>query len=90
MAIQILNRKKQESRIDFSRFLSGIPANDYIFQHTPYEEQIRQAAGLLKSADAVLIGAGAGPFHCGGLWLRRQPFLRRISESLSTNTALHI
>ena len=42
------------------QFLSGVPARDYVFQHTPYEEQVREAAALLKSADAVIIGAGAG------------------------------
>ena len=60
MAIQILNRKKQTKRVDFMQFLSGVPARDYVFQHMPYEEQIREAAALLKQADAVIIGAGAG------------------------------
>ena len=67
MAIQILKRKKQEKRVDFMQFLSGVPARDYVFQHTPYEEQVREAATLLKSADAVIIGAGAGLSTAAGL-----------------------
>lgn len=67
MAIQILNRKKQTKRVDFMQFLSGVPARDYVFQHTPYEEQISEAASLLKQADAVIIGAGAGLSTAAGL-----------------------
>ena len=42
-------------------------ARDYIFQDTAYEEQVKQAAELLKNADAVLIGAGAGLSAAAGL-----------------------
>lgn len=47
-------------KITFQTFLSGTPARDYIFQKTPYEEQIMQADQMIKEADYVLIGAGAG------------------------------
>ena len=47
-------------KITFQTFLSGTPARDYIFQKTPYEEQIMQAADMIQKADDVLIGAGAG------------------------------
>lgn len=47
-------------KITFQTFLSGTPARDYIFQKTPYEEQIMQAAEMIQKADYVLIGAGAG------------------------------
>lgn len=63
MAIQTLKRKK----VDFSRFLSAVPARDYVFQDIPYEEQIRNAAGLLRGGDAVIIGAGAGLSTAAGL-----------------------
>lgn len=63
MAIHSLTRKK----VDFSRFLSGIPARDYIFQKVSYEEQIRRAAELLKDGDAVIVGAGAGLSTAAGL-----------------------
>lgn len=44
----------------FQDFLSGIPARDYVFQQTPYTEQISQAAKLIEEADYILVGAGAG------------------------------
>ena len=66
MAIQILNRKKAK-KVDFMQFLSGVPARDYVFQRTPYEEQVKEAAELLKAADAVLIGAGAGLSTAAGM-----------------------
>lgn len=47
-------------KITFQTFLSGTPARDYIFQKTPYEEQIIQAADMIQKADYVLMGAGAG------------------------------
>lgn len=47
-------------KITFQTFLSGTLARDYIFQKTPYEEQIMQAADMIQKADYVLMGAGAG------------------------------
>lgn len=47
-------------KITFQNFLSGVPANDYIFQKIPYEEQLEKAAQMIKEADYVLMGAGAG------------------------------
>lgn len=47
-------------KITFQTFLSGTHARDYIFQKTPYEEQIMQAADMIQKADYVLMGAGAG------------------------------
>ena len=47
-------------KITFQTFLSGTPARDYIFQKTPYEEQIMQVADMIQKADYVLMGAGAG------------------------------
>lgn len=64
-----------KKRITFESFLSGIPARDYIFQRTPYEEQIRRAAKMIREADYVLLGAGAGMSAAagavyGGEWFR--------------------
>ena len=67
MAIQILSREKKSEKVDFSQFLSGVPAGDYVFQSTSYEQQIREAAQLLERAEAVLIGAGAGLSTAAGL-----------------------
>lgn len=47
-------------KITFQNFLSGVPANDYMFQKIPYEEQLEKAAQMIKEADYVLMGAGAG------------------------------
>ncbi len=62
-------------KITFQTFLSGTPARDYIFQKTPYEEQIMQAANMIKEADYVLMGAGAGLSTAagavyGGIWFQ--------------------
>ena len=45
--------------VDWQSFLCSTPANDYIFQKTPYEEQIKMAADAIKEADCIIIGAGA-------------------------------
>lgn len=49
-----------DKKMTFERFLSGRPARDYIFQKDAYEEQIRKAAEMIRQAEYVLIGAGAG------------------------------
>lgn len=51
----------------FQEFLCGTPAADYIFQKTPYEEQIAEAARAIENAECVLIGAGAGLSAAAGL-----------------------
>lgn len=58
MMMKIMQPKRKG--MTFERFLCGIPARDYIFQNTPYESQIQQAARMIKDAEYVLIGAGAG------------------------------
>lgn len=47
-------------KITFESFLCGIPARDYIHQDAAYERQISDAAKMIRDADYVLIGAGAG------------------------------
>lgn len=58
---------RENNKTDWTRFLNGTPARDYIFQNTAYESQIAHAARLLLEADAVLIGAGAGASTAAGL-----------------------
>ena len=53
-------------KMRFSDFLSGDYARDYIHQTTPYAEQIERAAELIREADYVLIGAGAGMSTAAG------------------------
>lgn len=62
-------------KITFQTFLSGMPARDYIFQKTPYEEQLQKAAKMIKEADYILMGAGAGLSTAagavyGGTWFQ--------------------
>ena len=79
MAIQIRSRKKTK-KVDFMQFLSGVPARDYVFQRTPYEEQIKEAAKLLREADAVIIGAGAGLSTAAGLSYGGKRFTDNFGE----------
>lgn len=72
--------QKGNKRMDFSQFLSGMPAKDYIFQHIPYEEQTAAAAEMIKNADAVLIGAGAGLSTAAGLEYGGKRFTENFSE----------
>lgn len=68
------------NKMTFERFLSGVPARDYIFQDTPYEEQIKRAAGIIKDADYVLIGAGAGLSAAAGLTYSGKRFTDNFPE----------
>lgn len=47
-------------------FMSGTPAREYVFQKEPYEEQIEKAARLIREADYVLYGLGAGMSTAAG------------------------
>ena len=67
-------------KMDFSQFVSGIPAGDYVFQDTPYPQQIQEAAQLLLKADAVLIGAGAGLSTAAGLAYGGKRFTENFGE----------
>ena len=58
--------RNAKKKTRFSDFLSGDSARDYIDQTTPYAEQIRQAAKLIREADFVLLGAGAGMSTAAG------------------------
>lgn len=64
----------------FQKFLSGVPAGDYVFQETPYEEQIREAAKAIKEAEYVLIGAGAGLSAAAGLTYGGKRFEENFPE----------
>ena len=58
--------RNTKKKTRFSDFLSGDFAQDYINQVTPYAEQIERAAKLIRGADYVLIGAGAGMSTAAG------------------------
>lgn len=80
MAIRISGKKEKTEKVDFTQFLSGTPARDYVFQRTSYEEQITQAAELLCRADAVVIGAGAGLSAAAGLTYGGKRFTDNFAE----------
>ncbi len=69
-----------KSKMTFEKFLSGVPANDYIFQNTPYEEQIKAAANAIETAEYVLIGAGAGLSAAAGLTYGGKRFTDNFPE----------
>ena len=66
--------------MDWTQFLCGIPAGDYVFQQEPYEEQIRAAARYLQEAEHVLIGAGAGLSTAAGLTYSGKRFQDNFKE----------
>ena len=78
MEKHILSGRK--SKITFQTFLNGTPARDYVFQQTPYEEQVRQAAKLIQEADCILIGAGAGLSTAAGLTMGGARFTDHFQE----------
>lgn len=80
MEIQKHLRIRRNKKVDWTQFLCGIPARDYIFQQTPYEEQIQAAARCLNEAEFVLIGAGAGLSAAAGLTYSGKRFQDNFGE----------
>lgn len=64
----------------FQNFLNGVPARDYVFQDTPYDEQVREAAKAIDGADYILIGAGAGLSAAAGLTYSGKRFTDNFPE----------
>lgn len=70
----------QEQKTTDTTILNEIPANNYIFQNTSYKEQIKRAATLIKEAEYILIGAGAGISTAAGLTYNGKRFTDNFSE----------
>lgn len=83
-------RKKHIGKADFTQFLSGIPARDYVFQDAAYEEQVRAAARLLSSADAVVVGAGAGLSAAAGLTYGGKRFADNFGEFIEKYGSMYM
>lgn len=66
--------------MNWSKFLYGVPARDYVFQKESYEEQIETAASYLNDAECVLIGAGAGLSTAAGLTYSGKRFRDNFGE----------
>lgn len=64
----------------FQEFLCGVPARDYVFQKTEYQEQIAKAAEALGEAEYILIGAGAGLSAAAGLTYSGKRFTDHFPE----------
>lgn len=76
----MFGQEYRKSKITFEKFLSGMPAEDYIFQDIPYEEQIKRAARLLDEAEYVLVGAGAGTSAAAGVASGEEFFRNNFQE----------
>lgn len=83
-------KRIQETKIDWTQLLSGVPAGDYIFQDTPYNEQVTQAATLLREAEMVLIGAGAGASAAAGLTYSGSRFTENFGEFIEKYGSMYM
>ena len=83
-------KQSQKKRIDWTQVLSGIPARDYVFQDTPYEEQIERVSALIKEAETILIGAGAGASTAAGLAYSGERFTRNFSEFIEKYGSMYM
>lgn len=71
---------KTARRVAFENLVSGFPANSYIYQEQPYEEQVQRAAQLLLEADAYVIGMGAGLSTAAGHTYGGERFTSNFGE----------
>lgn len=76
----MFGKKIRKGHVDWREFLCGMPSRDYIFQKDSYEEQIKDSVEMIKNADAVLIGAGAGASTAAGLSYGGKRFRENFSE----------
>ena len=83
-------KQSQKKKIDWWQFLSGVPAGDYIFQDFPYEEQIERASALIKEAEFILIGAGAGASAAAGLTYSGERFTGNFSEFIEKYGSMYM
>lgn len=72
--------KNKKNQYTFERFLSEMPASDYIFQNMSYNEQIKRACKIIEDADYVLIGAGSGMSTAAGAIYGGEWFERNFGE----------
>lgn len=75
-----MNKKHMEKRMNPGKLPPGIPGGNYVFQKTSYQEQTAQAAAMVKKADAVVIGAGAGFSTAAGLCYSGRRFTDNFKE----------
>ncbi len=73
-------KKVRKSHVDWRDFLCSVTANDYVFQKDSYEKQVESAVKLIKEADAVIIGAGAGASTAAGIEYGGKRFRENFHE----------
>lgn len=73
-------KQVKKIKVDWTRFLSGMGSEDYVFQNIPYEEQIKKAEELIREAKTILIGAGAGASAAAGLTYSGKRFTDNFGE----------
>ncbi len=83
-------KKIQKGKVNWTQFLDGTPARDYIFQKIPYEEQIHHAVELLENAEIVLIGAGAGASAAAGLTYSGARFTDNFGEFIEKYGSMYM
>lgn len=83
-------RKIQRGHVDWQNFFCGTPARDYIFQKDSYEDQINHAARLIKDADAVLVGAGAGASTAAGIHYGGKRFTDNFGEFIEKYGSMYM
>lgn len=66
--------------MNLTQFLCGVSDEDYIFQDTPYRQQIERAVNLIKDSDIILVGAGAGASTAAGLTYSGERFTENFGE----------
>lgn len=75
-----MDKKLRKGHVDWRNFLFGTPAENYIFQKDAYEERINRAAELIKNADSIIIGAGAGASSAAGIQYGGKRFTDNFAE----------
>lgn len=83
-------KQSKKGKMDWLQFLSGVPAGNYIFQETPYAEQVERASALIKEADFILIGAGAGASTAAGLTYSGERFTSHFSEFIEKYGSMYM
>lgn len=83
-------KRSKKGKADWSQFLSGIPAADYIFQDIPYEKQVEQVSACIKEADFILIGAGAGASTAAGLSYSEKRFTDNFSDFIEKYGSMYM
>ena len=76
----MLYKKIRKGHVDWSDFLCGTPAKDYVFQKDAYEDQINRSVQLIQKADSVIIGAGAGASTAAGIRMGGKRFTENFAE----------